>query len=150
MSGEGSSSLRVLSKKEYSVLRAIGYRIVPQVKKSPQLDLAQRIDTVLADVRQQMRKEFKLLLVVFEYGAPLLGLIWKPFTQMNEAEQDRYLAGWERSRFAFKRMGFQALKRSLLAAYYGSELSWEPIGYRGPWLTRGYPHDYAGTGIKTP
>ena len=147
MSADGS--LKVLSDKEYQVLKAVGYRIVPGVRGLSGLDLAQRIDAVLAgDVRPQMRQEFKLLLVAFEYGAPLLGGIAKPFTRMSEVEQDRYLVGWERSRLAFKRMGFVALKRSLLAAYYGSELAWAQIGYRGPWLTKGFPHDYAGTGIQ--
>ncbi len=150
MSDDGTLSLKVLSKKECEILRVIGCRIIPQAKKAPQIDLAQRIDTVLVDVQQQMRKEFKLLLVVFEYGAPLLGLTWKPFTSISEVEQDNYLAGWERSRLPFKRMGFQVLKRSVLAAYYGSEWSWKQIGYRGPWLTKGYPHNYAGTGIQIP
>jgi len=94
-----------------------------------------------------MGQEFTLLLIVFEYGAPLFGLIFKRFTRMRNEEQDRYLASWRQSGIPFKRMGFQALKRIALTAYYASEESWTGIGYAGPWLSRGYPHSYQGHGI---
>ena len=101
-------------------------------------------------MRRELSAEFKLLLKIFEYGAPLLGGDLRIFTKMSPAAQDRYLAQWETSSAAFKRMGFQALKRAVLAAYYGSEPGWTAVGYRGPWLERGYPHDYEGKGIQHP
>lgn len=143
-------SLKVLSQKEHEILKAASERIIPQVSEIPGMDLAQKIDATLSGVSKSLAGEFKLLLLVFEYGAPLLGLCLKTFTRMNPEEKDRYLAGWERSQLAFKRMGFQALKRSALGAFYGSEESWPGIGYRGPWLDQGYPYDYQGRGIQHP
>lgn len=140
--------LKVLSLREYGILKAASKRIIPQAGEIPGMDLAQKIDATLSGVSESLAHEFKLLLLIFEYGAPLLGLCLKTFTRMNPEEKDRYLAGWERSRLPFKRMGFQALKRSALGAFYGSEESWPGIGYRGPWLDQGYPYDYQGKGIR--
>ena len=145
-----SRSLKVLTSREYRILKAVADRIVPEAGERYGLDLAQKIDTVLASVRPELGRNLKLLLLVLEYGTPLLGFTFKRFTRMSAEEQDRYLSRWERSALSFKRMGFQALKRSALAAFYGSEGSWPEIGYRGPWLERGYPHDYEGKGIQVP
>ena len=142
--------LKVLSQKEYRILSAVAERIVTEASGTFGVDLAQRIDSVLSGVRKEMAGEMKLLLNVFEYGAIFSGLQFKRFTQMGPDERDRYLASWEESPFPLKRTGFQALKRSALAAFYGSEASWPAIGYRGPWLTRGYPHDFEGKRIEVP
>ncbi len=145
--------LQVLSSLEYKILKAAVERIVPEASEKFGMDLALKIESVLAGVRKEMAKEMKLLLYVFEFGAPILGFLgfrFKRFTRMSQEEKDRYLADWERSRLPIKRTGFQALKRSALAAFYGSEESWPGIGYRGPWLTRGYPHDFEGKGIQIP
>ena len=140
-------ALKLLSQKEYETLNAIANRIIPAAAKLHGLDLAWKIDIILAGVSQRMGREFKLLLLVFEYGTPLLGPSFKRFTQMSEVEQDRYLTNWAHSRLPFKRMGFQVLKRSVLGAYYGSRRVWPRIGYGGPWLKLGYPHDYLGKDI---
>lgn len=145
-----ASRLHVLSPKEYNVLRAVGDRIVPQATDVPALDLARKADAILAGVRPEMQRDFKLLLIAFEYGALLLSGRLKFFSQMCPQEQDAYLESWQRSRLAFKRMGFQVLKRTALATYYGCRESWIRIGYPGPWLERGYPHDFQGAGLQHP
>lgn len=146
--GNSMMPLQLFTSREYKILKAAADRIIPQASERYEMDLAQKIDSTLARVPKEIGQEFKLLLLVFEYGAPLLGFVFKPFTRMSPEEKDRYLTGWERSRLAFKRMGFQAIKRTALAAFYGSNLSWSTIGYRGPWLERGYPSDYPGKGIQ--
>lgn len=147
---ETSLPVNVLTKKEYEILKAATDRLVPEARKVHGLDLAHKIDSVLAGVRVQFTTEMKFLLFILEYGGPLLGFKFKRFTKMTPQEQERYLADWERSPLPLKRTGFQALKRSALAAFYGSEKSWPGIGYRGPWLDKGYPHDYEGKGIQVP
>ena len=141
-------SLQLFAEREYHILKAVCDRIVPEASGRHGMDLARQIDSTLARAPKEMGQEFKLLLLVFEYGAPLLGLTLKRFTRMSPEGKDRYLSGWERSMIAFKRMGFQAMKRMALAAFYGSNLSWPGIGYRGPWLDKGYPYDYPGKGIQ--
>lgn len=135
---------------ESCILQAVILRIVPRAAEIPSIDLARKVDIILAQVRKEMGRDFKLLLTLLEYGPFLLGGRWKRFTRMIETEQDAYLASWERSSMSFKRMGFQVLRRTVLAAYYGSKESWARIGYRGPWLTRGYPHDFQETTIQIP
>jgi hypothetical protein len=147
-SADTGPSLQILTKKEYEILKAVSGRIVPGAFEEYGLDLATKIDSVFANLPQHFGHEFKLLLRIFEYGTPFLGLTFKRFTQMTPEEQDHYLAGWECSRLPFKRMGFQALKRTALSAFYGSERTWALIGYRGPWLERGYPPDFSGKGIQ--
>lgn len=147
-SADRELTLKVLSKKEYEILKAVSGRIVPGAFEEFGLDLALKIDSVFANLAPYFGREFKLLLKIFEYGTPLLGFTLKRFTQMTPEEQDRYLAGWERSRLSFKRMGFQALKRTALSAFYTSDETWASIGYRGPWLEKGYPPDFSGKGIQ--
>lgn len=147
---EKPTSLKVLTKREYQILKAVCERIMPQAREVYGLDLAEKIDSTLASVRTEYGQDLKRLLLVFEYAVSLFGFGFKRFTQMNPDEQDQYLAGWERSRLSFKRTGFQALKRLTLAAFYGSEESWPGIGYRGPWLDRGYSYDYQGKEIQHP
>lgn len=140
-------TLKLLSQLEYRILSAVVHRIVPSVKDFSSLDIAWKVDIVLAGVSKRMGQEYKLLLIVFEFGTLIFGPSFKRFTQMSEAEQDRYLSHWAHSRLSFKRMGFQVLKRSVLGAYYGSRRVWPRIGYGGPWLKRGYPPDYPGKDI---
>ena len=147
-STDTSPALKVLTKKEYEILKAVSGRIVPDASEEYGLDLALKIDAVFANLAPYFAREFKLLLKIFEHGPRIFGFAFKRFTRMTREEQDRYLAGWERSRLPFKRMGFQALKRTSLSAFYGSERTWALIGYRGPWLERGYPPDFPGKGIQ--
>lgn len=142
--------LQILTKKEYRILQAAVERIVPEAGSFPGLNLALKIDQVLSICRKELARDLKLLLFLLEYGTPILGFKFKRFTQMSPEEKDRYLFSWEHSALPFKRTGFQAIKRSALAAFYGSEESWSGIGYRGPWLSRGYSHDYEGKGIQVP
>lgn len=148
MSKEKQLSLKVFSNREYRTLKAVVDTMVPEAEAVSGIDLAASIDRVLSGVRKQLKDEFKLLLYIVEYGPPLLGLRFKFLSQMTAEERKDYLARWECSRLAIKRMGFQALKRSALAAYYGAEESWARIHYRGPWLNAGYPHDYEGREIQ--
>lgn len=148
MSKEKPLSLKVFSKREYGTLKAVADIFIPEAQEIHGTDLARTIDGVLSGVRKQLKDEFKLLLFIMEYGPPVFGLKFKFLSQMSASEREKYLASWERSNFAIKRMGFQALKRSVLAAYYGVEESWSDIHYRGPWLKTGYPHDYEGKEIQ--
>ena len=148
-SARDGASLQVLNTHEYRILKAICSRIVPEANEA-RLDLALKIDSVLAGVRKELSRDFKLLLLILEYGTLFLGFTLKQFTRMSPEEQDRYLAGLERSGVPFKRVAFQAIKRAALAAFYGSQESWPGIKYRGPWLDKGYPHDYEGKGIQVP
>jgi len=147
---ENPKSLKIFSEREYQILKSVVDRIVPEASEVHGMDLALRIDAVLLGVRKEVIPELKLLLLVLEYGTPLLGFRFKWFRSMSASEKDKYLLSWERSRIPFKRMGFQALKRAALAAFYGSKESWTDMNYRGPWLDKGYPHDYEGKDIQIP
>ncbi len=142
------TSLKILTKLEYDILKSAADRIAAGSAEKYGLDLAQKIDAVFAGLPPHYAQEFKLLLKVFEFGPPLFGFIFQRFTRMNSQEKDRYLRNWETSGLAFKRMGFQAIKRITLSALYGSEETWREIGYRGPWLVQGYAYNYDGKGVQ--
>jgi hypothetical protein len=145
-----SNKPQIFNPKEFSVLQAALECMVPKARHREKIDLALRVDEALREVRSQLARELKLLLVVLEYGPPVLGFRFKRFSHMTPQEQSEYLGSWERSFLPIKRMGFQALKRAALAAFYGAEASWSRVGYRGPWLDRGYPHDFEGKSIEVP
>lgn len=142
--------LQILSPRERSILEALVERIIPPMAWDCNAGMIAKIDLVLGGVRAQLRTEFKLLLSVLEYVLPLLSFRPKFFTRMSAQEKDEYLAGLEKSRLPFKRTCFQAIKRTAIAAFYGSDESWPAIGYLGPWLERGYPFEYEGKGIQVP
>src|SRR3989338_7935130 len=114
--GMSNANAKVLTDRQLRILRDVVNRLVPEACEKYGLDLVQKIEIVLASVRLELSHDLKLLLFVFEYGAPLLGFTFKWFTRMSHQEQDKYLSIWERSIIPFKRMGFQALKRAALAA----------------------------------
>ncbi|HOW59490.1 MAG TPA: NAD-dependent epimerase/dehydratase family protein [Candidatus Omnitrophota bacterium] len=141
---------RGLSIRECKILKALVDRIIPETNWDCGAAIVAKINQVLGEARQQLWWEFRLLLYVLEYALPLLCFKWKSFTRMSTQEKDDFLAGLERSGWSLKRMCFQAIKRSALAAFYGSEESWPSIRYLGPWLERGYPYEYEGKGIQVP
>lgn len=144
-----SNALKILSLPEYSVLDAAARCILP-IAFQKNLDIAKSIDAMLAGVPSSYGKNFKLLLFLFQHGGFFFLMKFKLFTRMDFAEQNDYLEKWSRSPLAIQRMGFQALKRMTLASYYGNPVSWQEIGYKGSWLTRGFPYEYDGKKITHP
>lgn len=124
--------LRFLTPAEYSILAAVAERILTDAE--PRLDVAQRADAFLAGLPQAEAKDFKRLLALFDNALYSLvrGGPPRPFTQKSPADQDAQLAGWQASRIAIERSGYQALKRLVAATYFSDPRTYASLGYPGP------------------
>jgi hypothetical protein len=129
--------LRALSPEEATVVLAIADRLVPERSGFPrplEVGVPRKVDAMVALAHPATQKEVRQLLRLFENA--LTGLLFdgqfRPFTASSPRGQDDRLRGWARSRIALRRSGFQALKKLVYAAYFGSPETWEAIGYPGP------------------
>lgn len=132
--------LRILTAREHAIFAAAAIRICPREQAaaawpSPEtLECAEKVDAVMADLHPKAAVEFRRLLHVFESGMTGLFSIASPttFTGATEADQDRRLQAWRRSRVALFRSGYQAMKRLAVATYYTSPETYAHVGYPGP------------------
>ena len=129
------SGLRFLSPQQFRVLEAVCDRMVPAAEDAPgaaDLAVAARLDLYLATMDRAVAEQIAQLLDVFEWSPLVFDFQRARFTSLTPARRDEVLRAWATSRFEFRRIGFQALRRLSMAAYYGQEGSWKAIGYDGP------------------
>jgi Gluconate 2-dehydrogenase subunit 3 len=132
--------LRILTANEHAIFAAVAVRICPRDQtaaawpSAEALQCAEKVDTIMAELHPKAAAEFKKLLHVFESGMTGLFSIASPttFTGATEADQDRRLQAWRRSRVALFRSGYQAMKRLSVATYYASPETYAHVGYPGP------------------
>ena len=122
---------------EYTVMSAAASRLTgfppPDGEPGKTIDAALRADKFLSTEDPEIQDQFHLLLTVF--NSPLAALFFSfefsRFTSMDERAQDGYLQGWMTSSLAFRRTGFQALKRLSMSMVYTDPRSFEEIGFHG-------------------
>jgi len=129
--------LTVLSADEFAVVHAIAERVLAPRPGAPtvdQLNVGYTVDVILSRAGEDVRKELKQLLGLFENGLAgfLFGGRTKPFTQLAPEAQDDVLREWRDSRLELRRTGYQALRTLVGAAYYSSKDSYAAVGYPGP------------------
>jgi hypothetical protein len=132
-----ASQLRYFSPHEYVVIESVAERIVGQpVHGGPtasQVGVALRADKFLSSADPEIKDQFHQLLTVF--NAPIFTFLFdfrfSSFINMRPEDQDSYLEDWMTSNLAFRRTGFQALKRTCLSMFYTEPLSWKEIGFEG-------------------
>jgi hypothetical protein len=130
-------SLSVFSPDEATVLLAVADRLVPERADFPRpraLSLAERMDAIAAEADPATRLDLRRLVRLFEsaFAGFLLDAQPDVFTASSPEAQDRRLRAWAESRIGARRTGYQALRRLVYAAYYGSQESWAAVGYPGP------------------
>ncbi len=133
----GGGPLRALSPEEATVVLAIADRLVPERSGFPrplEVGVPRKVDAMIALAHPATQKEVRQLLRLFENAltALLFDGQFRPFTASSPRGQDDWLRRWARSRITLRRSGFQALKKLVYAAYFGSPETWEAIGYPGP------------------
>jgi hypothetical protein len=131
------SGLRVFDEKEASILSAVAETVLKVEAGSPstaEVDVAGRVDRVMALAAPEVAREFRQLLRLFENGLTgvVTGTGWTSFTAASEESREARLRAWEQSRIALFRTGYQAMKRLCAACYYSSPASWAAIGFLGP------------------
>lgn len=138
-----------LGSREARVLRAVAETLFdPGSSGAPPPGDAttRRAVASVAGLGPDLAGQFRALLLAVEYGAYVLGFRMKAFSDLPPEERAAYLRGWEVSRVPARRMGFQALKLLLCAAYFADERAWAFMGYDGPWVGKFplpvYPSQY--------
>ena len=131
------AGLRVFDEKEASILASVAatiLRVEPGAPSPDAVDVAGRIDALLALSPPDVQDEFRRLLRLFENG--LAGLVtgtgWTSFTAASESSREARVRAWESSRVPIFRTGYQAMKRLCAACYYSAPETWASIGYPGP------------------
>jgi hypothetical protein len=126
-------TLKFLTQEEYLLLSAVAARMVGGKPARPgaSVDAALRADEYLASEDPEIREQFHLLLTLFgsSFAAFVFDFRLRGFVKMDGQAQDSYLEDWMTSWLAFRRTGFQALKRLCMSMYYSDTRSWPEISY---------------------
>jgi hypothetical protein len=136
-----SHPLRALTPAEYAIFAAVAARLSPgdddkaaTWPSAESLDVAGKLDALLARLHPAAIKDFRQLLHVFENALTGLASAGVPrtFTRSSPSEQDARLEAWRHSRVALFRSGYQAMKRLGHAIYFSSPETYAHFGYPGP------------------
>lgn len=129
--------LRLLTPQEFSILAAVADRVCPGHDAFPPaaaMQVAERVDALLANAHRGLSGEIRQLLHLFENG--LANFIFdrrpRPFTRMAPDEQDAALRDWQHSSIDLRRTGYKALTGLVTAAYYSNPATYAAVGYPGP------------------
>ena len=132
---------RFFADAEREVLAQVVERIVdsglpeaPAVRATQALDVIERI---AAGLDPELSSPLPALLRAVEWAPWVVEWRFARFTALGPAEQDASLRGWMTSRFALRRLGFQALRNLSFLGYYSQDETWPLIGYAGPLLPPG-------------
>ena len=142
--------LTVLSAGDAEILSAIAERMVftgdPQMPRFGETSGLRIIDSSMRYLPDDVTQQLRWALLLFEYAPPLFAGRFSTFTSLDEAAQDAYIAGWAESRFALRRVAFQALKNLSYLGYYSDAATWKWIHYDGPWVPK--PRRIRGLGVR--
>jgi hypothetical protein len=142
--------LRTLSPKEYGILFAVAEVLIPNNPPFPpssSLNIAHKVDAVIAQTAPEQQDQLKLVLALIENPSlsTILSFQLHPFTQSTEQEKQERLENW-RTGIPQLRSAFKAINGMCNAAYYSSPEIEPLIGYAGPpqhikdiRTTKGYP-----------
>jgi len=132
-------ALLALTPYEHEIFASAAARLVPgdgaaDWPSAEALDVAGKLDALVARLHPRAIKEFRQVLHVFESALTGVVAIGSPqtFTRSSPEDQDRRLQAWRRSRVAVFRSGYQAMKRLAHAIYYASPEIYARVGYPGP------------------
>ncbi len=138
---------KILSATEAAVLAAVAEVVVP---KADGKVIVERIDTSISYLAPESQSDFKLLLGLVE--SALAGFLFDartaPFTTLTAEDRIAVLGRWRDSRLAIRRSGYQALRKSCLAAFYGDPATWAEAGYAGPHRIAGLSYEDSKIGMK--
>ncbi len=92
------------------------------------------VDSLLAAMEPEVVKKLGLVVSAFELAAVVR--YGKPFSKLSDAQRERYVDGWMRSRLAPRRVVYRTLRVLCANAYYNDERVWPLLGYDGPLVGR--------------
>ncbi|MBI2892594.1 MAG: GMC family oxidoreductase N-terminal domain-containing protein, partial [Deltaproteobacteria bacterium] len=131
-----------LSARERAILRALGRRLlVGSARGFPdpsEIGTVGFIDRFLAGAERAVQDDVHTCIQAVEHMTPLSGIGIRPFTKLDEDDQERYLDWLETSSADTPRTIFAALKSLAAMGYYRHPRTWALIGYSGPVAPRGW------------
>ena len=134
------SGLRVLDAAQWTLLDAIADTFVPRGGAfelgARDVDLARRIDALLADEAPAVRDGLGSALLVVEWGAPLAAARLGRFSSLDEAGRAASIDALRTSRVGVLRDVYAGLKQACLFSFYAVDASWAATGYDGPLVGR--------------
>lgn len=135
-----AAGLRVLGPRDARILTAIAERLTftgeASMPRFGETGALQTIDAALLSLPPEIPQQLSWALVMFEYGPPIFLGKASGFSGLPVPWQDVYLADWSESRFATRRLAFQAFKNLTMLGYYSQDVTWPAIHYQGPWAPR--------------
>lgn len=125
---------------EAEILSCVVERIVdsglPDAPRVRDTGAVATIDRLCGSLDAELTRPLPALLRAVEWGPWIFDFGFARFGELDAAGRDASLRGWMTSRFALRRLGFQALKNLSLLGWYAQDASWAAIDYRGPLLAR--------------
>lgn len=127
------SKLMVLTPRQYKILSTITDRLSPRggafALGALDMDVAESVDRLMSNLDRTIQMGLKMLLLLIEYSTFIFTRKFKRFTRLSPEDQDRYLKGWENSRFYLRRLPFFVLKMLCLLIFYSDERVEKDVGY---------------------
>ena len=134
---EPPGPLKCLSKQEYSILYSIAETILPAnepFSAASKIQVAYRVDSVLARAHQSVQSEIKQVLALIENAAAatLFDGHPRPFTRSNAKTQTTIINNWRQSSLHIRRTAFKAISGLCNGVYYANTENFSLVGYDGP------------------
>jgi len=128
--------LQLLNEKEYSILVAVADILLPHNPPFPaasEIDIAGKVDAVMATAGPEQQDEFRLVLFLIENPSvsALFSLQIAPLSQLDDTEKHHRIEEW-RTGISPLRTAFKALNGICNGAYYADKNITQVIGYDGP------------------
>ncbi|UCD83764.1 MAG: gluconate 2-dehydrogenase subunit 3 family protein [Deltaproteobacteria bacterium] len=129
----GEKELAVLNTREYKILSALTDRFIPRggafALGALDVGVAEAIDRMVSNLDRTMQTGLRMLLLLIEYSTFIFTRRFKPFTRLSPENQDKYLEGWESSRFYLRRFPITFLKLMCMSIFYSDERVEKDVGY---------------------
>ena len=105
----------------------------PPFPAASELDIAGKVDAVMATAGPEQQQEFRLVLFLIENPsvAALLSLQTSPFSKSDDTNKQQRIEGW-RTGLPHLRTAFKALNGICNGAYYADTRVTKLTGYSGP------------------
>ncbi|OGP86737.1 MAG: hypothetical protein A2Y95_05580 [Deltaproteobacteria bacterium RBG_13_65_10] len=127
--------LLALSPVEYRTMEAAAARLIPPggpfAPGAADVDVARRVDRIVAQLDDETRLRVKHAIRLFEY-APFLSGHLRSFRKLSPGAQDEVLHAWNSSRRPFRVHVFDLLKSLALMAFYNSSEVHDAMGKAPP------------------
>lgn len=135
---EVADGLRVLSAGDFRVLTAVADSVVPRggafATGAADVDVARRIDALLAPADPRLLRGLRAGLALVEYAGGLLAGRPGRFSRLSAGDREAVLAALPH-RFGLAREAYAGLRALCLFAFYSADESWPALGYEGPWVS---------------